>query len=132
MRTRLMIASATTAALLAGAALAQNDTAVNPPSSNKLPPGAATSSARPSGQAGAADSTAPAAGPAQSPSGASSPSSDAATVAPAAGAPTQRAPSAGAGTELLTNGPIPDTKENRAKYGQPLSNAGRATKAAGN
>lgn len=143
MRIRLMIASATTAALLAGAALAQNDTAVNPPSANQLPPGvatgnAATNSGRPSGQAGTSDSTAPAASaPTQGPSGASapgvnSPSSDAATVAPAAGAPTQRAPSASAGTELLTNGPIPDTKANRAKYGQPLSNAGRATKAAGN
>jgi hypothetical protein len=27
---------------------------------------------------------------------------------------------------------VPDTKENRAKYGQPLSNAGRRTRAAGN
>jgi hypothetical protein len=144
MRTRLMIASATTAVLLAGAAYAQNDTAVNPPSSNQLPPSAATgnaatNSSRPSGQAGTSDSTAPGANaPTQGPSGAAapgvnSPSSDAATVAPAAGAPTQRSPTATAGTEQqVTNGPIPDTRENRAKYGQPLSRAGRATKAAGN
>ncbi len=120
MRTRLMIASAATAALLAGAAFAQNapagDTAVNPPSSNAAPAGAATGNAatnlsQPSGQAGA---------------------SDAASVAPAAGAPTERAPAASAGTNLITNGPVPDTRENRAKYGQPLSNAGKATKAAGN
>lgn len=143
MRTRLMIASAATAALLAGAAFAQSDTAVNPPSSNQLPPSvatgnAATNASRPSGQAGTSDSTAPAAtAPTQGPSGAqapgvNSPSSDAATVAPAAGAPAQRAPSASAGTDLITNGPVPDTPQNRAKYGQPLSHAGRATKAAGN
>jgi hypothetical protein len=147
MRTRLMIASAATAFLLAGAAFAQNapagDTAVNPPSSNQLPPGVATGNAatnlsRPSGQAGTGDSTAPSAtAPVQGPNGASapgvtSPSSDAATVAPAAGAPTERAPSANAGTDLISNGPVPDTPANRAKYGQPLSNAGRLTKPAGN
>jgi len=32
----------------------------------------------------------------------------------------------------LTNGPVPDTKENRAKYGQPMSNAGKRTPAKGN
>jgi hypothetical protein len=32
----------------------------------------------------------------------------------------------------VTNGPVPDTKENRAKYGQPLSRAGRMTSARGN
>ena len=33
---------------------------------------------------------------------------------------------------VITNGPVPDTKENRAKYGQPMSNAGRQTAPAGN
>ena len=32
----------------------------------------------------------------------------------------------------LTNGPVPDTKENRAKYGAPMSNAGKRTPAKGN
>ena len=32
----------------------------------------------------------------------------------------------------VTNGPVPDTKENRAKYGQPMSRAGKRTAAAGN
>ena len=143
MRTRLMIASAATTALLAGAAYAQ---AVNPPPSDQLPPSVATGNAatnitRPSGQAGTSDSTAPAAtAPTQGPSGASSPgvnspglgNSDAATVAPAAGAPTERTPSASAGTDVVSNGPIPDTAQNRAKYGQPLSSAGKASKPAGN
>ena len=34
--------------------------------------------------------------------------------------------------ELITNGPVPDTAENRAKYGGPDSNAGNHTKPAGN
>lgn len=122
MRTRLMIATATAAALMAGAALAQptgatgsnfsqsqvqqpaGDTAVNPAPADQLPPGAAGSLN----------------------------SSDSASVAPAAGAPTERAPSASAGADVISNGPVPDTRENRAKYGQPLSNAGRMTRARGN
>ncbi|MFN3514163.1 MAG: hypothetical protein ACK41C_14035 [Phenylobacterium sp.] len=35
-------------------------------------------------------------------------------------------------TRLITNGPIPDTAENRARYGQPMSRAGRMTEPAGN
>ena len=33
---------------------------------------------------------------------------------------------------LLTNGPVRDTPANRAKYGGPMSNAGRHTKPIGN
>lgn len=33
---------------------------------------------------------------------------------------------------LVTNGPIPDTPENRAKYGAPMSHAGKMTAAKGN
>jgi hypothetical protein len=33
---------------------------------------------------------------------------------------------------VVTNGPIPDTQANRARYGQPMSHAGRATQPAGN
>ncbi|MBX3485101.1 hypothetical protein [Phenylobacterium sp.] len=32
----------------------------------------------------------------------------------------------------VTNGPVPDTAENRAKYGQPMSRAGKMTAAKGN
>jgi len=43
-------------------------------------------------------------------------------------------PSTGASVTntLTTNGPVPDTKENRAKYGQPMSMAGKRTPAKGN
>ena len=33
---------------------------------------------------------------------------------------------------VVTNGPVPDTPANRAKYGQPMSKAGQAAKPAGN
>ncbi len=32
----------------------------------------------------------------------------------------------------VTNGPVPDTAANRAKYGAPMSHAGKKTKPAGN
>ena len=35
-------------------------------------------------------------------------------------------------TQLVTMQPIPDTPENRAKFGQPLSRAGKRTAPAGN
>jgi hypothetical protein len=35
-------------------------------------------------------------------------------------------------TELITNGPVPDTPANRARYGQPMSHAGKATAPKGN
>jgi len=33
---------------------------------------------------------------------------------------------------VVANAPVADTPENRAKYGQPMSHAGRRTRAAGN
>jgi UrcA family protein len=35
-------------------------------------------------------------------------------------------------TETVTNGPVPDTPANRARYGGPMSNAGKRTGARGN
>lgn len=35
-------------------------------------------------------------------------------------------------TRTVTNGPVPDTPANRARYGQPMSHAGKATTPAGN
>jgi predicted outer membrane protein len=35
-------------------------------------------------------------------------------------------------TTMTTNGPVPDTRANRAKYGQPMSRAGRRTAPRGN
>jgi UrcA family protein len=35
-------------------------------------------------------------------------------------------------TQTVTNGPVPDTAQNRARYGAPMSRAGQHTAAAGN
>lgn len=51
------------------------------------------------------------------------------TTTPAAGSYAQ---SASVTTSTVTNGPVPDTAENRAKYGQPMSRAGKRTAARGN
>ena len=37
-----------------------------------------------------------------------------------------------AGAQVVTNGPVPDTRANRARFGTPDSNAGKHTSAAGN
>ena len=63
------------------------------------------------------------------------PSQDEATISDSAAAPATAAAapaSATVTTSLTTNGPVPDTPENRAKYGQPLSRAGKMTAARGN
>jgi len=52
--------------------------------------------------------------------------SSSATSADTAGAP------ASFTTSTVTNGPVPDTPENRARYGAPMSHAGKQTPARGN
>ena len=104
-----------------------------------LPGGEVTSSVAPSERAGAAGVVTP--GPVEpvvpgSSAVSAAPSQDAVTIADEAAAPaatTAAEPaSATVSTTLTTNGPVPDTPENRAKYGQPLSRAGKMTSARGN
>ena len=54
------------------------------------------------------------------------------TTSTTAMAATESGQPASVTTSLVTNGPVPDTPENRAKYGQPMSNAGQHTAAKGN
>lgn len=56
-------------------------------------------------------------------------STDVTAPAPSA---TDNAQAASVTTTTVTNGPVPDTAENRAKYGQPMSRAGKRTAAKGN
>jgi UrcA family protein len=56
----------------------------------------------------------------------SAPMAEAAPAAPAYAAPASYT------TSTVTNGPVPDTAENRAKYGSPMSHAGKRTAPAGN
>ncbi len=46
--------------------------------------------------------------------------------------PGQASALAAGDNQIVTNGPVPDTAANRAKYGGPNSHAGRHTKPAGN
>ena len=45
---------------------------------------------------------------------------------------TTMASNTGVNVQTVTNGPVPDTPENRAKYGQPMSHAGKKTAPVGN
>ena len=53
-------------------------------------------------------------------------------VAPGDAPPSQVQALAEGDNSLVTNGPIPDTPANRAKYGGPMSLTGKRTKPAGN
>jgi UrcA family protein len=57
-----------------------------------------------------------------------------AELPPPAPAPSaqQYAEPASVTTRLVTNGPVPDTPENRARFGEPMSRAGKMTAPAGN
>lgn len=133
--TTLMIAAAGSA-LIAGAAMAQDQTAPAPTTPDQ-------SATAPAGQ-----STMPPAGdqsaPATTDTMASQPQGQTST-APAGqynyNGGAQPASSSTLGDpammkagdpSVVTNGPVPDTRANRAKYGRPMSNAGKKSTPAGN
>jgi hypothetical protein len=111
-----LLAAAAVSALLAGPALAQSqpmpktmDEAVQPP-----PAPAANQAATPASTL-AVDPNAPA------------------VILQSSPTPPDQAYRLKAGDpSVVSNGPVPDTAENRAKYGAPLSNGGRQTTPAGN
>jgi hypothetical protein len=143
--THLMIAAAG-AALFAGSAMAQ-DQAQPAPDQSAMPPAADQSAPPPAADQGAMP-------PAADQSGAMPPAADQSGAAPTnpapaaqynynanPGAATQPASSSTLGDaatmkagdpSVVSNGPVPDTKENRAKYGKPMSNAGKKSAASGN
>jgi len=78
------------------------------------------------------DSSAAAPMPESSSSATSSTSATVSSDATASSATSAATPAASVTTTMVTNGPVPDTPENRAKYGQPMSRAGKMTAARGN
>ncbi len=115
--TRLLSAAALSA-LLAGPAFAGPSTApppaLAPPAETMATPPTAEESGMPA-SATMADPSAPAVIPLDSPT------------------PPYQAWKLKAGDpSVVTNGPVPDTAENRARYGQPMSHTGKRTKPAGN
>lgn len=140
-----MFTAAAIAALMAGSAMAQ--TSSNAMSEDQPPHPAGTGQGTMAEDGGPAASNVSDAGtmsdpamaapmdsaPMSDPAMSSAPMSDSmasgmASPAPMAGS-TQMA---GMTTSTVTNGPVPDTAENRAKYGSPMSNAGKRSKPAGN
>ncbi len=119
---RLLIAAASTA-LLAGAASAQTTNAPTPDAS--APPPAVSSAPAPDASAPPADTTGYNARASAAP--------DAGPVLPAPSSALGDTTTLKAGdTGVVSNGPVPDTAENRAKYGKPDSHAGKKTAPAGN
>lgn len=115
-----LITATAAAALIGGAAMAQDqsmgaatDTTVNPPMTGTVD--SATTSTGADGSM-TTDVT----------------SSDPVTGTTTATSATSYATGASVTTSMTTNGPVPDTADNRAKYGQPMSRAGKMTKASGN
>ena len=108
MKLKIILATVAATALMGGAALAQ-----------------------PTDQS-AAPSSEPA--PAAAPASSSSEPATAATGTATQTSVTTSDPATGASATMTTttNGPVPDTAENRKKYGGPMSHAGKRTPAKGN
>jgi hypothetical protein len=106
-------------ALAAAAASALAQTAPNYPAPTDQTPGAAQSQAAPP--------------PAAAESALAAGANTSAGPIPADQMPQGQAAALAAGdNHVVTNGPVPDTPANRAKYGGPKSHGGRATPPVGN
>ena len=115
------LATATAAfALMGGAAYAQTPM----PPHHQMPPAESTTRTDTTGQV----NPMPADG--STTSATATTSTD--VTAPVASSATTYGAGVSVTTTTLTNGPVPDTAENRAKYGSPMSNAGKRTAAKGN
>lgn len=93
--------------LLSGAAFAQEQSSASAPSSDQQAPSSSQASPPAASRSDAAAASAPS-------------------------AMSSGVNASGVTTRIITNGPIPDTPENRAAFGKPLSQAGRNSKPAGN
>ncbi|MDB5455321.1 MAG: hypothetical protein JWP92_906 [Caulobacter sp.] len=113
--TRFLIPAAALS-LLAGAAAAQSTAPATPPADAMTP--------------AASDQMTPATPPADS---MAAPTAATGTAVPTSSmSPDQQATLKAGDANVVTNGPIADTPENRAKYGAPMSRAGKRTAPKGN
>jgi hypothetical protein len=113
---RYALAASVAACLFGGVAVAQNTPAASP----------ATSAAPDAAQ------NQPVTAPAAPAAADAATQASAITVEPANALVTVTTDADGVRHMLITSPPVPDTPENRARYGRPLSNAGERTQAAGN
>ena len=120
MLSKTLILAAAATGLMAGAAFAQNAPPSYPDKSATAPDQIQNSPSSP-------NTVNPTATSAQSSTNQANTSAVTSTL-PASSLP----PGSTVTNELTTNGPVPDTRENRAKFGGPESHAGKVTRAAGN
>ena len=122
MKLHLILLSAAALAAPIAAHAQTADTEVNPP--------AASAPAMPAPAASATQAGVPASSVSDSAAPLGSPANPIPQSSPT---PVDQASSLTAGdATVVSNGPVPDTPANRAKYGKPMSHAGRMTQAAGN
>ncbi|WP_425996153.1 hypothetical protein [Caulobacter sp. DWR1-3-2b1] len=115
-----LFAVAAATALMSGAALAQSTTMPADPVNPAAPPAEMT------------DPSAMSPNPATTPS-ASTVGTDTAGVVPMSSqSPEAQAMLKAGDPNVTSNAPVADTPENRAKYGKPMSNAGKRTAPKGN
>ncbi|MDB5465579.1 MAG: hypothetical protein JWQ46_341 [Phenylobacterium sp.] len=129
MKLHYLLGAVAASALMTGAAYAQAGSSTQPstgatPDQSMPAPAGSSSTAMPSGQVNGSVST--------DTTGASTTTTDTTSTGATATSATNYAQGASVTTTVLTNGPIPDTPENRAKYGKPMSNAGKRSPAKGN
>lgn len=125
-----LLTAAAVSALLAGPAFAQ----VSPSTPPDQPPPAQTTSTPPLDAPPAEAMAPPTAEEAGMPASTSAvdPSAPAVILRDSPTPPDQAWKLKAGDPSVVTNGPVPDTAENRARYGQPMSHTGKRTKPAGN
>jgi hypothetical protein len=129
MLSKTLILAAAATGLMAGAAFAQQAAPSYPDKVSTPPDQIQNGPSSPhTVNPGPANSITPAAPSAQSSSSQSNVSANVTDTRPISSLP----PGSTLTNELVTNGPVPDTKANRAKFGAPESRAGKMTRAAGN
>src|SRR5688572_27865140 len=122
MKTNTLLAAASAFALISGgAALAQAKSDVTPPADETAASSTSTDTTVSSTPADTTSTT--------TTDTTTSATTDTTTTSATATSATSSGTAASFTTQMVTNGPVPDTAENRAKYGQPMSRAGKRTAA---
>ena len=122
MKLNMILTAVAATALMSGAAYAQATDQPAPPTTASTPsatPAPTADPTLPAGQTTTTTTTTP-------------PAADTGAAASTSASTTDSATGATVVVTTLTNGPIPDTPENRAKYGAPMSRAGKHSPAKGN
>ncbi|MDB5450187.1 MAG: hypothetical protein JWQ52_1315 [Phenylobacterium sp.] len=130
MKLHYLLGAVAASALMTGAAYAQAGSSAQPTTGATTDPtvpapAGSSSTTMPSGPVNSSVST-------DTTGASTTTTTDTTSTGATANSATNYAQGASVTTTTLTNGPIPDTPENRAKYGKPMSHAGKRSPAKGN